>query len=66
MYPNVLVSYQVGCLKYDDAAKAKVVKAWLNYVTGEEGQKASAEAAGSAELPAEWVKKNTAAVEKIS
>ncbi|UTT66401.1 phosphate ABC transporter substrate-binding protein PstS [Janibacter sp. CX7] len=66
VYPNVLVSYQVGCLKYDDAAKAKVVKAWLNYVTGEEGQKASAEAAGSAELPAEWVKKNTAAVEKIS
>lgn len=66
VYPNVLVSYQVGCLKYDDAKKAEVVKAWLNYVTSDEGQKASADAAGSAPLPAEWVKKNTAAVEKIS
>lgn len=66
VYPNVIVSYQVGCLKYDDAAKAKVVKAWLKYVTSADGQSAAADAAGSAPLPTSWVDKNTAAVEKIS
>lgn len=66
VYPNVLVSYQAGCLKYDDAEKAKVVKAWLKYVTSEEGQAASAEAAGAAPLPANWVEKNQKAIDKIS
>ncbi|WP_252974476.1 phosphate ABC transporter substrate-binding protein PstS [Janibacter melonis] len=66
VYPNVLVSYQVGCLKYDDAAKAELVKAFMGYVTSDEGQKAAADAAGSAPLPTEWVEKNTAAIEKIS
>lgn len=66
VYPNVLVSYQVGCLTYDDAAKAKLVKAWMGYVTSEDGQAASAEAAGSAPLTAEWVEKATTAIDKIS
>ncbi|WP_370891924.1 phosphate ABC transporter substrate-binding protein PstS [Janibacter sp. GXQ6167] len=66
VYPNVLVSYQAACLKYKDAEKAKVVKAWLEYVAGEEGQKAAADAAGSAPLPASWIEKNKAAIDKIS
>lgn len=66
VYPNVLVSYQVGCLSYDDAEKAKLVKAWLSYVSSAEGQEASAEAAGSAPLTGEWLEKNTAAIDKIS
>lgn len=66
VYPNVLVSYQVGCLSYDDEGTASVVKAWLNYVSSADGQAAAAEAAGSAPLPEAWIEKNTAAIDKIS
>ena len=45
-YPVVLVSYHIGCVQYDDKAKADAVKAFENYVISEEGQKAAASAAG--------------------
>jgi len=50
VYPIVLVSYHVACLKYDDAEEQTLVKAFLTYVASEEGQQAAAEAAGSAPI----------------
>jgi phosphate transport system substrate-binding protein len=65
VYPIVLVSYMIGCESYDDAAKADVVKGWLEYVTSEEGQKEAADKAGSAPLSSEFSGKVAEAVGAI-
>jgi len=52
-YPVVLVSYHIGCTQYDDQAKAAALKAFESYVISEEGQKASADAAGSSPITAD-------------
>jgi phosphate transport system substrate-binding protein len=49
-YPIVLVSYHIGCIQYDDQAKADLVKAFEGYVISEDGQQAAADQAGSAPL----------------
>ena len=49
-YPLVLVSYMVLCDTYKDKGTADLAKAYANYVVSEAGQKAGAEAAGSAPL----------------
>ncbi|WP_246214534.1 phosphate ABC transporter substrate-binding protein PstS [Modestobacter muralis] len=49
-YPVVLISYHVGCVQYDDAAKAAAVKGFMQYVISEDGQAASSENAGSAQI----------------
>ncbi|MDT0268134.1 phosphate ABC transporter substrate-binding protein PstS [Streptomyces sp. DSM 44915] len=49
-YPIVLVSYAMACATYDDATKAELVQSYLSYIISEEGQAASAEAAGSAPI----------------
>ncbi len=49
-YPIILVSYLIACTGYEDAAEAANVKGYLTYVTGEAGQQAAADAAGSAPL----------------
>src|SRR4051794_4852432 len=49
-YPIVLVSYHIGCIRYDDQATAGLVKAFEGYVTSTDGQKAAADQAGSAPL----------------
>jgi phosphate transport system substrate-binding protein len=49
-YPLTLVSYHIGCIKYDDAAKAKLVQGFESYVISEAGQKAAADQAGSAPI----------------
>jgi phosphate transport system substrate-binding protein len=49
-YPIVLVSYHIGCVEYDDPAKADIVKAFETYVISEEGQQAAADTAGSAPI----------------
>jgi phosphate transport system substrate-binding protein len=49
-YPAVLVSYLMGCTKYDSAGKAKLVKALFDYIISPEGQDAAAKNAGSAPL----------------
>lgn len=66
VYPIILVSYQIACQTYDDADEAERVKAWLSYVASDEGQKASAEGAGSAPLSPDFASKVQAAVETIS
>jgi phosphate transport system substrate-binding protein len=52
-YPVVLVSYHIGCVQYDDKAKADAVAAFESYVISEDGQKAAAKAAGSSPITAE-------------
>ena len=50
-YPIVLVSYDIVCPAYKDTKQAEFAKAWLTYVTSDEGQKAAQDAAGTAPLP---------------
>jgi phosphate transport system substrate-binding protein len=50
-YPIVLVSYQIACSKYADAAQADLVKGFLTYTTSADGQQVAAQQAGSAPLP---------------
>jgi phosphate transport system substrate-binding protein len=49
-YPIALVSYLIGCVEYEDAEVASLVKAYFQYVASAEGQDAAAEAAGSAPI----------------
>ncbi len=51
VYPIALVSYHIVCLQYEDEATAELVKAFMTYVSSEEGQDAAAESAGSAPIP---------------
>ena len=64
-YPVVLVSYIVTCLEFTDAEAAPNVKAFLSYITSDEGQKESATSAGSAPLSAELSAKVATAIEAI-
>ena len=65
VYPVVLVSYQMACQQYDDAAKAELVKAWLSYVTSSDGQQTAGKDAGSAPLSDSIGQKVKAAVDTI-
>ncbi|MGA8209705.1 MAG: phosphate ABC transporter substrate-binding protein PstS [Nocardioidaceae bacterium] len=65
-YPLVLVSYVIACPTYADQAKADLVKGYLTYVLGSDGQQAAAKAAGSAPLGSEFSKDAVAAAEKIT
>ncbi|MGI8623458.1 MAG: phosphate ABC transporter substrate-binding protein PstS [Solirubrobacteraceae bacterium] len=49
-YPIVLASYEIACTKYDTPADGELVKAYLGYISGAEGQKVAADAAGSAPI----------------
>ncbi len=65
VYPIVLVSYLIGCVEYQDAAQAELVKAYFSYIISEEGQATAAEAAGSAPISASLFEKASAAVALI-
>jgi phosphate transport system substrate-binding protein len=65
-YPLMLTSYVIACPTYDTKAKADLVKGFLTYVVSDEGQKAAADNAGSAPIPASFAEKAKAIVEKIS
>jgi phosphate transport system substrate-binding protein len=65
-YPIVLVSYQIACSKYADQAQADLVKGFLTYVTGPDGQQAAAQSAGSAPLTDALRSQITPAVSGIS
>ena len=64
-YPIVLVSYQLACTTYDDAAKAELVKGFLSYIASEEGQAAAEESAGSAPISDELRQDATAVIDGI-
>jgi phosphate transport system substrate-binding protein len=48
-YPNILVSYLIGCTKYDGSTGG-IVHGFFNYAISSEGQAAAAKNAGSAPL----------------
>lgn len=52
-YPVMLSSYVIVCQKYDDAKEAAKVTSFLEYVASQDGQAASAAAAGSAPISPE-------------
>ena len=64
-YPIVLVSYQLACKTYDDAAQGALVKAFLTYAASEDGQAAASEAAGSAPISDTIRTDATAQIEQI-
>lgn len=64
-YPIVLVSYALVCEKYPDAGQAALVKSYVGFIASDQGQKVSAEQAGSAPLSAEMATKVKAAIESI-
>ena len=64
-YPIVLVSYDIACTTYQDAATADLVKGFLGYVISEEGQQAAADAAGSAPISDEQRSQYEPAIEAI-
>ncbi len=49
-YPIVLVSYTVACTRYQDAAVADTVRAFLTYIASPEGQQAARQNAGNAPI----------------
>lgn len=64
-YPIVLVSYDIVCPSYKDTKQAEFAKAWLTYVTSDEGQKAAQDAAGTAPLPSSLKSEITKSIEAI-
>ena len=63
-YPINLVTYEIVCSKYSDAAKGKAVKAFLKHFGGAEVQ-GGLEKLGYAPLPTEVAGKVTAAIDAI-
>ena len=64
-YPITLVSYLIACQTYQDAAKGKLVKAYAQYVTSNEGQQAAAATAKSAPMTGTLASKAQAAAASI-
>ena len=64
-YPIVLVSYDIVCPAYKDTKQAEFAKAWLTYVTSDEGQKAAQDAAGTAPLPSSLKSEISKTIEAI-
>ena len=64
-YPIVLVSYDIFCPAYKDTKQAEFAKAWLTYVTSDEGQKAAQDAAGTAPLPSSLKSEITKSIKAI-
>jgi len=65
IYPISLVSYEMACTQYDNAADAKNVAAFYKYIISPEGQSVAAEAAGSAPISDSLRKQITPAVNAI-
>ena len=64
-YPIALVSYLIGCVEYEDAEVASLVKAYFQYVASAEGQDVAAAAAGSAPISDDLREKVDAAIDAI-
>ena len=64
-YPVLLVSYLMGCTKYDSTDTTKLVKAYFSYIISDEGQQVAAQNAGSAPLPPGIKKEDTPAIDAI-
>lgn len=65
VYPAVLVSYAIVCEQYKDANDAKLVKAYLGYITSATGQTDAQKVAGNAPLSATLSAKVKVSVDSI-
>lgn len=65
-YPLVLVSYEILCQQYDDAAERELVTSFLTYVASDAGQQQAASAAGSSPISADLSAEITAILAKIA
>ncbi|WP_430868367.1 phosphate ABC transporter substrate-binding protein PstS [Demequina aurantiaca] len=65
-YPLVLVSYEILCQQYDDAAELDLVTGFLGYIASPEGQAAAASAAGSSPISADLSAEITGILNTIS
>lgn len=61
-YPLVLLSYDIGCTTYKDAAQGALVKGLFSYVVSSAGQQSAAKTAGSAPLSSTLAAKAAASV----
>lgn len=64
-YPVMLVSYLIGCVEYKDADAAALVKGFFTEAVSEAGQKAAADAAGSAPISSDLAAQSQAAIDEI-
>ncbi len=64
-YPIALVSYLIGCVEYEDTAKAQLVKDYFTFVASEEGQQIAADEAGSAPISESLREQVNTAIEAI-
>jgi phosphate transport system substrate-binding protein len=64
-YPVLLVSYLMGCTKYDSTETTDLVKAYFSYIISDEGQQVAAQNAGSAPIPPGIKKEDTPAIDAI-
>ena len=65
-YPIALVSYHIVCLQYEDQETVDLVKAFMTYVSSDDGQAAAAEAAGAAPISSAVQADIQAAIAQIS
>jgi phosphate transport system substrate-binding protein len=64
-YPIPLLSYQVVCTTFKDAAQGKLAKAYVGFVASDIGQKVASTNAGSAPLPAGILKEIQASLKLV-
>lgn len=64
-YPLVLVSYALVCTEYAKPAQGELVKAYVSYMAGTDGQSVAASAGGAAPLSADLADKVAAVLESI-
>lgn len=65
VYPIVLVSYLIGCERYDDPELAELVRTYFAYVISDEAQDVAADYAGSAPLSPALVSRAQQAISSI-
>lgn len=65
VYPIVLVSYLIACEQYASPQNVEVVREYLAYIAGEEGQQAAADGAGSAPISDSLRERAMQAIESI-
>ncbi|NHA66625.1 phosphate ABC transporter substrate-binding protein PstS [Phycicoccus sp. CMS6Z-2] len=66
VYPIVLASYTLACSTYKDQETADLVKAYLTYTVSADGQKAAADASGSAPISDSATENAKKAIDAIS
>ncbi|MEU1970722.1 phosphate ABC transporter substrate-binding protein PstS [Microbacterium sp. NPDC019599] len=64
-YPVLLVSYLIGCVEYQDADAAALVKGFFTTAVSDAGQQTAAENAGSAPISAELAAQSQEAIDQI-